>query len=106
MRSPEQLRAEVRRLHLKMQNTADPEQRRVLAGCALELAQEAEAIADLPLDDVESLQLSIAHYKRMLADAAHPIKQRVLMHVLQRAEGKLEQASSRHRPRPHRVAAA
>jgi len=105
MRSPDQLRAEVRRLHLTMRNTADPEQRRSLAERAMELAQEAEAIANLP-SDAEGLNEAIVHYKYMLSNASNPSKQQILVHVLQRAEGKLEQVSNRQRPRPHRVVAA
>ena len=101
---PQTLRAEVSRLHLKIRNTTDPEQRRVLAGRAMELAQEAEAIADLP-SDAEGLNGAIAHYKHMLANADNPSKEQVLVHVLQRAEGNLQQLSSRQRPpRPLAVA--
>ena len=104
MRSPEQLRAEVRRLHLKIRNTVDPEQRRSLAERAMELAQEAEAIANLP-SDAEGLNEAIAHYKHTLASADNPSKQQVLVHVLQRADGKLQQLSSQQRTsRPHRLA--
>ena len=70
----------------------------------MELAQEAEAIADLP-SDAEGLNGAIAHYKHMLANADNPSKQQVLVHVLQRAEGKLQQISSQQRTsRPHRLA--
>jgi hypothetical protein len=107
MRSPEQLRAEVRRLHLTMRNTADPEQRRVLAGRALELAQEAEAIADLP-SDVEGLHATIAHYHNKLAASGNAGKQRIILaELLRDAEDKLEQISRRQRPpKPHRLAVA
>src|SRR2546423_4100620 len=97
MRTPEGLRAEVSRLHLMLWTTSDPAERQNLAARALELAQEAEAIADLPLD-VDSLQATIAYYKRMLADAENAGTQRVLMHVLQRAEDKLERMSSHQQP--------
>jgi hypothetical protein len=73
---------------------------------AVELAQEAEAIADLPAD-LEALHASIAHYRHMLAEAENIGKQAILTHVLQRAEDKLEQMS-RHQlpPKPHRRALA
>ena len=103
---PKLLRAEVVRLHQAIRLTLDPVAKQKLAERALELAQEAEAIADLPLD-VDSLQVTIAYYKRMLADAENAGTQRVLMHVLQRAEDKLEQMS-RHQqpPKPYRLAVA
>jgi uncharacterized membrane-anchored protein YhcB (DUF1043 family) len=106
MRSPEQLRAEVRRLHLTVQNTADPDQRQVLAERALELAQQAEIIENLP-NDIEGLRIRIAHYSSRLAVAEKQNQRRVLAEVLQEAEDKLQQVSSQSRtPRPHRVAAA
>src|SRR5947207_15771719 len=105
---PKLLRAEVVRLHRAIRLTLDPVAKRELAERALELAQEAEAIADLPAD-VEALHASVAHYRHMLADAKNMSKQRILTHVLQRAEDKLEQMSrSRHQqpPKPHRLAVA
>ena len=65
---PKLLRAEVARLHQAIRLTVDPVAKRKLAERALELAQEAEAIADLPAD-VEALHASVAHYRHMLADA-------------------------------------
>ena len=103
---PKLLRAEVARLHQAMKLTLDPVAKRELAARALELAQEAEAIADLPAD-VEALHASIAHYRHMLADAENISKNRVLTHVLQRAEDKLEQMSRHQRPpKPHERAVA
>ena len=103
---PKLLRAEVVRLHQAIRLTLDPVAKQKLAERALELAQEAEAIADLPAD-VEALHASVAHYRYMLADAENISKQRALKHVLQRAEDKLEQMS-RHQqsPKPHRLAVA
>ena len=97
---------QVVRLHQAIRLTSDPVAKRKLAERALELAQEAEAIADLLLD-VEALHASVAHYRHMLADAENISKQRILTHVLQRAEDKLEQMS-RHQqpPKPHRLAVA
>ena len=70
----------------------------------MELAQEAEAIADLP-SDAEGLNGAMAHYKHMLANADNPSKQQVLVHVLQRAEGNLQQLSGQQRlARPLAVA--
>jgi len=104
MRSPEHLRAEVRRLHLTMRNTADPEQRRTLAEEAFYLAQQAEAIASFP-NDIEGLRVRIAHYGDRLATSDDPRKQRVLAELLQEAEDKLEQISGPARLRSqHRVA--
>jgi hypothetical protein len=103
---PKLLRAEVARLHQAMKLTLDPVAKRELAARALELAQEAEAIADLPAD-VEALHASIAHYRHMLADAENIGKQLILTHVLQRAEDKLEQMNRHQRPpKPHRLAVA
>ena len=97
MRSPDQLRAEVRRLHLTMRNTADPEQSRVLAERALELAQQAEAIESLP-DDVQGLGVRVAQYRYMLAGGGSEPKQRVVAQLLRDAEEKLQQISSQQRP--------
>jgi len=103
---PKLLRAEVVRLHQAMRTTSDPVARRKLAERAMELAQEDEAIADLP-PDAEGLNGAIARYRHMLANADNPSKQQVLVHVLQRAEGKLQQLSSQQRTsRPHRLAVA
>ena len=102
---PELLRAEVGRLHQALRTTLDPVARRKLAERAMELAQEAEAIADLP-SDAEGLNGVIAHYKYMLSDASNPSKQQMLVQ-LQRAEGKLQQINSQQRTsRPHRLAVA
>jgi hypothetical protein len=103
MRSPEQLRAEVRRLHLMIRNMADPEHRRVIAERALELAQQAEAIAKFPTN-VEGLCVKIAHYRNRLArdDARN---QRVLVELLQDAGDKLEQINSPARLRSQHQAA-
>jgi hypothetical protein len=103
---PKLLRAEVARLHQAMRLTPDPVAKRKLAERAVELAQEAEAIADLPAE-VEALHASVSHYRHMLADAENISKKRVLTHVLQRAEDKLEQVSRHQRPpKPHRGAVA
>src|SRR5262245_57252013 len=62
---PNELRAEVRRLHQTIKTTLDVAAKRRLAARALELAQQAEAIANLP-DDVEGLRVRIAQYRHML----------------------------------------
>ena len=98
MRSPEQLRAEVRRLHRAISTTLDPAQRRDEAERALELAQQAEIIERLP-DDVEGLWRSIAHYSNMLAASEDGREQQVLAQLLQDAEDKLRQVSRNDRPR-------
>ena len=104
MRSAEQLRAEVRRLHRAISTTLDPAQRRDDAERALELAQQAEIIESLS-DDVEGLWRSIAHYDNMLAATQGQRKRQVLAQLLQDAEDKFQQISSPKRlPRQRRVA--
>jgi hypothetical protein len=87
---PEQLRAEVRRLHQTMRTTLDPVAKRKFAQQALELAQEAEAVASLP-NDISDLHLTIAHYRHMLAGAENETRRRLIGEVLQRADDKLQQ---------------
>ena len=98
MRSPEELRAEVRRLHRTIRTSLDPKLRKNLGERALGLAQQAEAIADLP-EEVEALSVTIAHYSRMLAGADNPTKRRLVGEILQHAEHKLEQIIDRKRRR-------
>src|SRR5215471_7607504 len=106
MRCPEELRAEVRRLHLMLRTTLDPAARRDLAAQALELAQQAEAIESLP-DDVEGLRLRIAQYRHMLDRADNEPKQRVVAQLLRDAERKLQRISNQQSPpRQHRSAVA
>ena len=106
MRSPDQLRAEAYRLLDDAKSSRDATVRQTLAARALELAQQAEAIASLP-DDVEGLRVRIAQYRYMLAGAGSEPKQRIVAQLLQDAENKLQQISSQQRPpRPRRVAAA
>ena len=106
MRSPDKLRAEVRRLHLVLKTTLDPMQKRDLAARALELAQQAEAIASLP-DDVEGLRVRIAQYRHMLDRADNEPKQRVVAQLLREAEGKLQRISNQQLlPRHQRPAVA
>ncbi len=87
MRSPEELRAEVRRLHFEIRTTAEPALQRELASRALELAMRAEIIASLP-DDFTAIQATIAHYERMLAATQDRDGQRVLRELLQEIEYK------------------
>jgi hypothetical protein len=106
MRSPEALRGEASRLLEEAKRSRDVILRQNLAARALELAQQAEAIANLP-NDVEDLCVRIAHYRNRLAASGDPRKQRVLAELLRDAGEKLEQISSRQQPsRPHRIAAA
>ena len=106
MRSPEQLRAEVSRLIDQIQRTKDVSLRQSLAARAMELAQQAEAIASFP-DDPEGLRVRIAQYRYMLDRIDNEPKQRVVAQLLRDAENKLQQISSQQRPpRPRRVAAA
>ena len=106
MRSPEHLRAEVHRLLDEAKRSRDATVGQTLAGRALELAQEAEAIDSLP-NDIEGLRVRIAQYRYMLDRAGNEPKQRVIARLLREAEGKLQRISSQPRaPRPHRVVAA
>ena len=106
MRSPEQLRAEVSRLLYQAQTTEDLTLRNKLAARALELAQEAEAIASLP-KDAEGLRLRIAQYRHMLRGSDSEPKQRVVAQLLRDAQGRLQQISGNDRlPRQHRPAVA
>ena len=106
MRSPEELRAEVNRLVDQIQRTEEVTLRQNLAARALELAQEAEAIASFP-NDVEGLCVRIARYRHMLVGAGSEPKQRVVAQLLRDAEGKLQRISGTHSlPRQHRLAVA
>jgi len=106
MRSPDELRAEVRRLHLMLRTTMEPVEKRNLAARALELAQQAEAIESFP-DDVEGLRVRIAQYRHMLDRADDEPKQRVVAQLLRDAEGKLQRISSQQSlPRHQRPAVA
>ena len=104
MRSPEELRAEVNRLVDQIQRTEEVTLRQNLAARALELAQQAEAIASLP-EDAEGLHLRIAQYRHMLGREASEPKQRVVAQLLRDAEGKLQRISGTH-SLPHRLAVA
>ena len=106
MRSPDHLRAEVQRLLDEARRSRDPTVRQDLAGRALELAQEAEAIESMP-NDPEGLRLRIAQYEHMLDRAGSEPKQRVVAQLLRDAEDKLQRVINRQRPpKPHRVAVA
>jgi hypothetical protein len=85
MRSPKELRAEVRRLHFEIRTTIEPARKRELASRALELAMQAEVIANLP-DDCGAIQAAIARYKRMLVATKDRGEQRVLRELLQDIE--------------------
>jgi len=101
---PELLRAEVARLHQAIKTTLDLAAKRKLAKRALELAQEAEAIADLP-SDVEGLHATIAHYKHMLGSADNETERRLIGEVLKRANDKRRQADRKEtQPRTRLVA--
>src|SRR5947207_858180 len=106
MRSPEALRGEAGRLLEEAKRSRDVTVRQNLTARALELAQQAEAIASFP-NDAEGLRMRIAQYRHMLASAGSEPKQRVVAELLRDAEDKFEKISSRQQPsRPHRVAAA
>ena len=103
---PDKLRAEAFRLLDDAKSSPDATLKQTLAASALELAQQAEAIASLP-DDVEGLRVRIAQYRHMLAGAGSEPKQRLVAQLLRDAEGKLQRVSSKQRtPRPHRGVAA
>jgi len=106
MRSPEALRGEASRLLEEAKRSRDVTLRQNLTARALELAQQAEAIASFP-NDAEGLRMRIAQYRHMFASAGSEPKQRVVAELLRDAEDKFEKISSRQQPsRPHRVAAA
>ena len=77
MRSPDHLRAEVSRLVDQIQRTKEVSLRQSLAARAMELAQEAEAIASFS-NDPEGLRLKIAHYRHMLDRTESEPKQKWL----------------------------
>ena len=85
MRSPKELRVEVRRLHTKLSTTTEPALRRELASRALELAMRAEVIANLP-DDSEAIHAAIARYYHSLDATQDPDGQRILRELLQDIE--------------------
>ena len=87
MRSPKELRAEVRRLHFEIRATTEPTRKRELASHALELAMRAEVIANL-LDDCGAIQAAIARYERMLVATKDRGGQRVIRELLQDIEYK------------------
>jgi rubrerythrin len=87
MRSPKELRAEVRRLHFEIMATTEPTRKRELASHALELAMRAEVIANLS-DDPAANQATIARYQSMLAATQDRDGQRVLRELLQDIEYK------------------
>ena len=103
MRSSEQLRAEVKRLLFETMTSQDRTLKQSLAARALELAQEAEALASLP-DDVEGLRVRIAQYRHMLGRTDSALKQRVVAQLLRDADGKLQQMRGQQR-QPSVVAA-
>jgi rRNA-processing protein FCF1 len=82
MRSPKELRAEVRRHHFEIRTKTDPALKRELASRALELAMRAEILANLP-DDCEAIQAAIARYERMLVATQDRDGQRVIRELLQ-----------------------
>ena len=104
MRSPEALRGEASRLLEEAKRSRDVTLRQNLAARALELAQQAEAIASFP-NDVEGLRMRIAQYRHMLASAGSEPKQRVVAQLLRDAEGKLQRISGTHSLQ-HRLAVA
>src|SRR6267154_3042980 len=77
MRSPEALRGEASRLLEEAKRSRDVTLRQNLTARALELAQQAEAIASFP-NDAEGLRMRIAQYRHMLASAGSEPKQRVV----------------------------
>ena len=106
MRSPEALRGEASLLLEEAKRSRDVTLRQNLTARALELAQQAEAIASFP-NDVEGLCVRIAQYRHKLAGAGSEPKQRVVAQLLRDAEGKLQRISATHNlPKPHRLAVA
>ena len=86
MRSPKELRNEVRGLLERAQGFIDPAMRRELTSRAFELAQLAESMAELE-DDSERRESRIARYRSMLKDPSLSQAQRRLIEdVLRNSE--------------------
>jgi hypothetical protein len=81
MRSAEELRTEVRRLHETINNLTDPALKRELAARALELAEQAEAIAKMG-EDPEIVCANIERYRRMLSAGIDDDTQRAIIEEL------------------------
>jgi rubrerythrin len=90
MRSPKELRAEVRRLHLEISTKTEPALKRELASRALEHAMRAEILANLP-DHCGAIKAAIARYERMLVATQDRDGQRVIRELLQDIEYKVEE---------------
>ena len=86
MRSAEELRVEARRLRDAVGSESDPVRKRELAALALELAERAEALANLT-SDPEKLRIRIERYRRLLAARADDEdQQRLIREMLQETE--------------------
>jgi hypothetical protein len=90
MRSAGELRVEAQRLREAAQNITDPATKRALAARALELAQQAEAIAN-SREHPEIIRANIERYRRMLAaDPPTKDQKRIIEAMLQDAEEMLK----------------
>ena len=90
MRSAEELRAEARRLRDAAKNISDPATKQVLAARALELSQQAEAIAT-STEHPEIIRANIERYERMLAaDPPTDAQRRIIEDMLRDAEEMLK----------------
>ena len=91
--SAEELRAEVRRLQEAISNITDPALKQELAARALQLSQEAEAIARMG-GDPRIVQANIDRYRRMLAAGIDDEAQKQIVEELLRyAEERLKDIS-------------
>jgi hypothetical protein len=66
MTSPEELRAEARRLMETVNNISDPQTKQELAARAFELSERAEAIAN-SIEDPDIIRMNITRFRAMLA---------------------------------------
>ena len=97
MTSPEELRAEARRLMETVNTIADPQLKRELAARALELSERAEAIANSG-EDPEIIRANIARYRAMLAAGTGDATQkRIVEDLLADAETLLRRAAPHSR---------
>ena len=92
----DEFQAEVRRLREAISDISDPGLKHELAERALQLAQQAQEIAQLP-EDPEMLRANINRYRRILADTAGQLHKKILRELLQLAEERLQRVSKEPR---------
>jgi len=99
LKSVDELRTEVRRLHEAISNISDPGLKRELAARAFQLAQQAEEIAQSP-EDPEMIRADINRYCRLLADTTDQLHKQILQELLQFAAERLQRVSKEPRHPP------